>query len=300
MINWRRVVIGLAPVFCLLGTLLLVEGVAPTLHPPTQTQTAGQRGDETTNKNGGKKPKESFWQRTTDDPVATFTAALTLFTAVLAGASSAQFYFLIKADKTTRIAADAATKAANAADLSARAAIALESPLLRVTPSTPVPLKEDATILCIPDARITGAPINQVTKRTIIDGLMIYNAGRTAATPLRVKFGSSVANQLEGQPFYMLDLAAEPQGLLPVGSGTMPNTVISNIEHIIVLSDAEVQQLQQPGGFLWVYAEISYLDFMDNRHDVRFCWRWERAGANGWRWVSRADVPTSYLRKPED
>jgi len=62
----------------------------------------------------GKEDRKSFWERTTDDPVAAFTAALVLFTAVLAGVSMIQVRFLIRADETARIAATAAKRSADA------------------------------------------------------------------------------------------------------------------------------------------------------------------------------------------
>jgi hypothetical protein len=63
-------------------------------------------------------PQESFWERTTADPVAFWTLWLVLFTAVLAGASIIQMRFLIRADRTAAKAADAAAKAAEATEAS--------------------------------------------------------------------------------------------------------------------------------------------------------------------------------------
>ena len=42
---------------------------------------------ETTKENDHEKPKEPFWQRATDDPVAAFTLVLTVLTAIMAGSS---------------------------------------------------------------------------------------------------------------------------------------------------------------------------------------------------------------------
>lgn len=63
----------------------------------------------------GEKPPKSFWEKTVDDPVATFTAMLTVFTAVLAVVAIVQIYFLTKADNIARIAAEAAKASAIAA-----------------------------------------------------------------------------------------------------------------------------------------------------------------------------------------
>lgn len=56
-----------------------------------------------------------IWDRTWDDPVAFYTFVLGIFTALLAVISAVQIAFLLRADKTTRISANAAMLAANAA-----------------------------------------------------------------------------------------------------------------------------------------------------------------------------------------
>jgi hypothetical protein len=53
--------------------------------------------------------------KTADDRIADYTWWLTFFTAVLGGASIFQAYFLIRADATAKIAADAARKSADTA-----------------------------------------------------------------------------------------------------------------------------------------------------------------------------------------
>jgi hypothetical protein len=57
-----------------------------------------------------------------DDRIADYTWWLTFFTAILGGASIFQAYFLIRADKTARISADAAKDSADAAQLGANVA----------------------------------------------------------------------------------------------------------------------------------------------------------------------------------
>jgi hypothetical protein len=63
---------------------------------------------------------ESFWEKTTNDPVAAFTGVLALFTIILACVSVTQIYFLTRADETGRRAADAAKKSADALERSER------------------------------------------------------------------------------------------------------------------------------------------------------------------------------------
>lgn len=61
------------------------------------------------------KPAESFWQRTTSDPVALYTLVLAIFTGLLVIVSAIQGAFLLRADKTARITANAAAESARVA-----------------------------------------------------------------------------------------------------------------------------------------------------------------------------------------
>lgn len=58
--------------------------------------------------------EESLWDRTTNDPIALYTFLLAIFTLALASASVWQGYFLIRADRTAKTAADAALRSAKA------------------------------------------------------------------------------------------------------------------------------------------------------------------------------------------
>jgi len=65
---------------------------------------------------------ETLWKRTKSDPVAFFTAVLSVTTAALFILSLVQIWFLIKADRTANISAKAATEAAEIAKKSLVAA----------------------------------------------------------------------------------------------------------------------------------------------------------------------------------
>jgi hypothetical protein len=70
------------------------------------------------------KQPESFWQKTETDPVAAFTGTLAIFTFALVVISAVQIYYLNRSDKTARLTAEAALKAAEASQLQARASVA--------------------------------------------------------------------------------------------------------------------------------------------------------------------------------
>jgi hypothetical protein len=65
------------------------------------------------------KREETLWDKTTSDPIALYTFLLAIFTAGLAIASIFQGYFLIRADRTARLAADAAKEASDIATVQA-------------------------------------------------------------------------------------------------------------------------------------------------------------------------------------
>ena len=75
---------GLAALACLLaifcGALWWADSSRPLPRDPIPTRSA----HITTNENHKDQPKESFWQRATDDPIAVFTLVLTIFTGILA------------------------------------------------------------------------------------------------------------------------------------------------------------------------------------------------------------------------
>jgi hypothetical protein len=90
-------------------------------HAPTKRQTAKQTDEKAAHYN----PFYEFWQWTTHDAVSFYTFVLAIFTGVLGSVAIVQIRYLIRADKTARVAADAAKKSADATT-------AIESPYLLV------------------------------------------------------------------------------------------------------------------------------------------------------------------------
>lgn len=83
---------------------------------------------------------------TADERVAFFTALLAVVTGILAAVSATQIFFLISADKTARLSADAAQKSADAAIKSADAAIAAQRPWLKANLSICGDVCESGTV----------------------------------------------------------------------------------------------------------------------------------------------------------
>jgi hypothetical protein len=105
-----------------MGMLFASSGLPPMRNSPPQ-QSADQQ-DVTKTATEYSSTIESLWIPT--DSVGLYTLVLAAFTALLVGVSGWQGYFLLRADNTTRIAANAATKSANAAFAAERARFFIE------------------------------------------------------------------------------------------------------------------------------------------------------------------------------
>ncbi len=79
---------------------------------PAEQPQQSQRAETAKSSQPEKEVAKSFWIKTIEDPVSSFTAALVAMTTVLAVVSVVQIRFLTRADETARIAADASRKQA--------------------------------------------------------------------------------------------------------------------------------------------------------------------------------------------
>ena len=112
-----------------------------------------------------------FWAWTTHDPVAFYTFVLAIFTFVLGLVAIFQAAMLIRADKTARLAAEAAM-------LSSRAAIAIKLPIIRIAPDS----------LGHGDNRLGET----VTEDCYVHSVTISNLGAMKAFPFEIIYGWTV------------------------------------------------------------------------------------------------------------
>jgi hypothetical protein len=112
---------------CLLTVAIFSMGIlfASPFQPESYKQTAATEQHSTDKKTENNENAQSLWVPV--DSVGLYTLVLAVFTGLLTLVSAAQGYFLLRADKTARIAADAA-------NLNAKAAIAIELPIIRIPP----------------------------------------------------------------------------------------------------------------------------------------------------------------------
>lgn len=190
--------------------------------------------------------------------------------------------------------ADAGIEAALAATRSARAAIAIELPILTVT--HPPHLVDAAA----PRQEWEGAPgidVFAAGQRPVFSALLVSNHGRTPAIITKVSTG-----------FYVTDVA-------------LPEVPIYRASHEYkgghVLSEGvEHHQIGAPGGVeldgdtidcvnagtttLYQYVLFEFEDFLRGMRHAGFCYRWTKTSRNQFYFVPVNDVPPSYIQKPQD
>jgi hypothetical protein len=210
-------------------------------------------------------------ERTAEKQIAYYTKWLAWFTGALVAVSLMQGYFLLRADKTARIAA-------NAADLSARAAVALELPIIRVEPVG------------------FGWGSSQVNDESTVEyfGLQSFdllNLGRTDAFPLEIRWGWFVGDKLPDVPIYV---HRKPFVIAAIIRTEKRSQIyVTGFEMLIEPEDTA--RIVRNNTKLWLYCSLAYDDFMQTRHDLGVCWlRYETFGAGGFRLDATA---TTYNRK---
>jgi hypothetical protein len=116
---------------CLLIGFGVVEWHISSLPSSNQQKTA--QSDSGT----AKKPKQIVAADSADDRIARYTLWLAIFTGALVIVSGFQGYFLIRADRTARISADAAKKSADNTRKSVEAFIDTERPRVFISKIEP-------------------------------------------------------------------------------------------------------------------------------------------------------------------
>jgi hypothetical protein len=209
---------------------------------------------------------QSLWIPT--DSVGLYTLVLAGFTALLVAVSAWQGHFLLRADKTARIAA-------NAADLNARAVIALQLPLIAIQPASL--------------GHGTHSDGQGRTESGSVHFIEIANRGQTRAFPKEVLYGWTIGNgPLPVEPSYrFLDR-------FPLNSVIDPNgTHRQFLTFECVLKPGQWTDICK-GNYLWFYVDLIYDDFMGETRHQASCWRWAYIGMGvGW----RPDEIPAYNRK---
>ncbi len=233
-----------------------------------------------TEKKSGADGKEAQSLLVPMDSVGLYTLVLSVFTGVLAIVSIFQGVMLLRSDKTARIAAIAA-------DLSARAAVAVDLPVL--VPSK-IALHREPGVTGL----VQGYPGPISTFR-----INFKNLGRTAAELVTQCIEWKVVNQLPETPVYKSSFPFVPGTFVQHGN-ELPATIQN---FIITLQSEEVAAISKETKFLWVYGYVSFKDFLGNGHEQRWCTKWQAfvLGQDGVRgpmgFVYDSTTPPEYTKR---
>jgi len=183
---------------------------------------------------------------------------LVVLTVLLVGVGAFQAFYLLGTLKATAVAA-------NAAALSARAAIALQLPIIRVDPDS------------LGHGESTSG--QEIIEDCYVHSVSISNLGDTKAFPKEVLFGWTAGETLPEKPRYK-SVARFPHNCI-----LKPNqTGLSQpLPGSLILKEGQWSKICG-GNYLWFYCAILYEDFMGETRSHGFCWRWSNTGIGlGWR-----------------
>jgi hypothetical protein len=183
-----------------------------------------------------------------EDRVADYTEVLAWFTAILALVSSAQIAFLFRADKTSRISANAAKQSADSLRNIERAYVFIDYELLR--------------------ERNTALKEGGIRNKQI--ALVFKNFGRTPAIVNGINYKC-----LYWQNRYLPEMKADrkeiPSGIA-IGSGS-PRDFPAFFEG----TQCHINEAMSGAGSIYLYGEIAYLDMLGEQRETGFCCEWNFA-----------------------
>jgi hypothetical protein len=239
---------------------------------PPQSPEHKEGAAQTTKESSNNDPFKLFWSWTTKDSVSFYTFILAIFTGILGATAIVQIRYL-------RLSNETASTAAEAAKRSADAAIAIELPVIRI--------KVDGF----------GFGVSQEGEHPRIHYCSIHfvnfrNLGRTKDFPIELQLGLFFGAKLPDRPSYRFRKS------FPITAIYEPDAEVERefrIGEFIFETPADMyDRLRNKTECLWFFCSFSYLDFMQNRHDVGFCWeRHESFGAG----VLIADPTPAYNQK---
>jgi hypothetical protein len=214
-----------------------------------------------------------IWDNASHDNVIAFgTVLIALFTFVLYRSTTKLW---LAGERQIEVA----RTAANAADLSARAAIAIELPVIKAEP----------------DQFGFGSKQNGDGPRIEYCGVGLVNfanLGRTQAFPVEVQYGWTFGKNLPAIPGYAFTKRFRIDDIINQGGGT----AFLNLDEDFAFEQGAdpSEEVRRATSGLWFYCCIVYLDFMQNRHESGFCWRRHEVRGSGFFLV---DSTPAYNRK---
>jgi hypothetical protein len=189
-----------------------------------------------------------------------------LFTLVVGGFTWLLWYSTHKLWEESRTAGETAKKSADAAADLARVNIKSRLPVVGWV---------GAKLIDIPGWEAFGINIDS-RRDPIPPGMLpavceplvlLKNAGPTNIAVTFVRFRWVVAHRLPPQPFY--------DGMVPAGYFMEVGMQWIKSEEYLTITQEEEADIKSGKRHLWLYGFCRYDDFLDEWHDIRFCYRWD-------------------------
>lgn len=195
------------------------------------------------------------------DPVAFWTLVLAVTNTVVIKVALKQIGFLVKADQTARIAADAAKKAADVAE---KSLVDLEGPFL-------YPVIQSNTIpMMLAGFRMYDHPTSPHAPACPEIIFTLKNYGRTIALPQNVAavffFGEPEDNHNDHRAGFVQEIV-----LAPGESLTYP----LEREILTPISREMYQAIGARAGRIFLRGSIIFSDMFGNRYEQQFCLAWD-------------------------
>jgi hypothetical protein len=162
-------------------------------------------------------------------------------------------------------------KAADAADLSAKAVTIVEFPIIRTAWIGPDLLAMNGPISSgMSGENYVGAVNDGIpTEFLAVSNIEYRNHGRSPAFPIQMLMGYAVTKKLPDIPVYKSKGILSPSAILKERDSS---TI--EVHYGFQLSAAERTAITNSEAVLWFYILMTYLDIMDRSHEIGSCWQW--------------------------
>lgn len=166
-------------------------------------------------------------------------------------------------------------KAADAADLSAQAAVIVEFPIIRTAWIGPELLAVDSLPA---DGAAYAGEVNDgfPTQFSVVSTIEYRNYGRSPAFPIGMLLGHSIVDQLPIIPNHRKRAEASPSSILKERDKSE-----IEIHYGIELTEEERSKIANKTAKLWFFIRMTYLDIMDRPYFIGSCWQWGKQTEEG-------------------
>jgi hypothetical protein len=187
-------------------------------------------------------------------------------------------------------------KTADAADLSAQAAVIVEFPIIRTPWIGPELLAVDG----LPEngAAYAGEVNDEFpTQFSVVSTIEYRNYGRSPAFPIGMLLGHSVIDKLPTTPNYRKKAETSPNSILKERDKSE-----IEIHYGIELTEEERSKVANKTAKLWFFVRMTYLDIMDRPYFIGSCWQWGKQTEEGILYFfDDGTAPSAYTKRgPEE